>query len=992
MSSVNLSTATLNQGKLFKKYQQKIVNKNKNLERKLNVNKKLIEGFEEGTQLNNTDAEFTEIKSLQTQLDSLLEQYKIYQNELIVKTDKYIDITNPSNAYSNKNIRFTDGTICYVTNLGVARPYGSFDIFTANSGNNGCPPQTWIDVNMSWSSSYTEGTILPTNPALIVGPFMKLGESCGNEGKNVYVNNIVNNQSSTYTGCYNDKPQSTLVNIIPAMTSNNSGDFIAESSSFYLNSYVWEPWHAFDQNIDTAWHCQVITPGSSPYNGTTGEYVSTNNKTINTASGTTQTINGEWLSIKLPGHDEKPASSYSITVTPGEYGNLNKERAPNTWYLLGGHTDPNTNLHDGVWYQLDYQENQNFATAEKTYSIATPGNYGYYCIIVTVVGSTASTPGNRYCFMIHELKLFTSSDVYFTDDQRSMTLVNNGSYDFNADTCQSYASDNGFQFFGLQDIQSDGNSQCLVSNDISRSQMYGESIIVTSISIWNSNTSGSGSIAATLSREGKLIVSGGDDTNNFETPGDETCTFGGGINSIENTTFGGNCPNVPQNNATDIVKTFIPDGTPSANYWIGAGFLYPVFNPFTCLGTFNSSYKCGNVPKSINVPGQSWLQITNYDCTQEYNACSFKLILQDDGNMAIYKNDSTTSIWASNTTGNIKESNPEWIATKGKYGVNYLTSGQTLGADEWIGSTNGTSRLIMQSDGNLVLYTSTSRSGCSKNSSDKMVGEKSVNAMYTLNKKGIPENINKVGYINSYGKLSEYPSTMIGKDITYQTISNYDSPGNDLEGMPIQNSSVETCTTSCNSNNDCAGFVFEKSNNNCWIKNNSMYPTGKKQANNNMDLYVRNPTVNNSSTCNKSINPIDSIMWGSYINSEKEMTPETSCGLAKLNKSHNIDLDALRTKIADIASQVVNKTNDLEATNTNLNVEMQSYRSNLLKNLDQYKLVNDIFSKYKSSYSVNMNGILSESDMLVLQENYSYMFWSILAIAFVIITINLKKK
>jgi hypothetical protein len=48
--------------------------------------------------------------------------------------------------------------------------------------------------------------------------------------------------------------------------------------------------------------------------------------------------------------------------------------------------------------------------------------------------------------------------------------------------------------------------------------------------------------------------------------------------------------------------------------------------------------------------------------------------------------------------------------------------------------------------------------------------------------------------------------------------------------------------------------------------------------------------------------------------------------------------------------------------------------------MNSVKTVNDI------------DGMLSNSDIKVLQENYSYMLWSILAVGIVTITINIMKK
>ena len=42
--------------------------------------------------------------------------------------------------------------------------------------------------------------------------------------------------------------------------------------------------------------------------------------------------------------------------------------------------------------------------------------------------------------------------------------------------------------------------------------------------------------------------------------------------------------------------------------------------------------------------------------------------------------------------------------------------------------------------------------------------------------------------------------------------------------------------------------------------------------------------------------------------------------------------------------------------------------------------------------SINdVNGMLQESDLRVLQENYSYVFWSVLAVGLLTITINVMK-
>ena len=73
--------------------------------------------------------------------------------------------------------------------------------------------------------------------------------------------------------------------------------------------------------------------------------------------------------------------------------------------------------------------------------------------------------------------------------------------------------------------------------------------------------------------------------------------------------------------------------------------------------------------------------------------------------------------------------------------------------------------------------------------------------------------------------------------------------------------------------------------------------------------------------------------------------------------------------------------------NIDLNNQMGIDKNVLKQNLQQYK---DVVTKYKKSFDMtNINGIMADSDIVVLKENYTYVFWSILAISVVIIAMNL---
>ena len=266
-------------------------------------------------------------------------------------------------------------------------------------------------------------------------------------------------------------------------------------------------------------------------------------------------------------------------------------------------------------------------------------------------------------------------------------------------------------------------------------------------------------------------------------------------------------------------------------------------------------------------------------------------------------------------------------------------------------------------------------------------------AGYKIDNIGNPESMGKIGYVDENSKVSEYPSSMIGKGTNYDKVPNMDSPGNDIVGNPIQQSTVDSCKTSCNANNDCSGFVFDNTTNNCWLKNNAMQ---KKLLSPyaSLDTYIRNndSIIGSNSSCSKDIVGIDSIQWDNYIKNPNKMTPDTKCGLATAVEEENTKLNTIQQNMDSVASKIVDIMSYLESANVDLNNQMGVNKQALDKNLKKYKLINTEFTTYSSTGNANISNILSDTDILVLQENYSYIFWSILAIAAIIITMNIIRK
>jgi hypothetical protein len=1013
--NTDLLKISLNQGKQFNNYQTKIKQNNSNV---LKIKKKgfFKEGFvtsqdskNQTLLTNDSQQQLQQLLSLQDQYQKLIQQYNVIQKSISDSSLEVINRNSSNNSYLNKNILFTDGTICYVTSQGIAKPYTNSDIFKNNSGKNGCPNQAdIIKLTIPWLTSYVPGSIIPTSPTLIVGQKMTKNESCGNEGKNIYVSTLIDNPSSSYVGCYNDKPALTNINVIPVMnSSNNVNGFGSSSSSIYLNNNdSFGPWNAFDQNPKTFWSSDEST--TNKYNTETGIYEGSNYISVLNLGN----ISGENLGMSLPGVSTTAAQNITVTqYSLSPRVDLFTTRSPNSWYVLG--------YNNGQWNLVDNRMGEQFLnSSSKVYTCANPAPYSAYLLLVNKVGNDDQT-SNRSSVQIAEWNLFSNS-LTNSNDTMAMTMDSNLIGNSSFDQCQQYAIDNNYQYFGTTDYQSNGLASCVVSNDISKIQMYGDGTNqITAIPVWETNTAGTNATTCYISSEGTLNVNNSSGTVIWISPnGPQDCINGGLVNpSTIQGSYGGNCVGKPLNidcGNPDPNQSYGTDGivgnlnsilqdkassTTTANW---------IYNPLTdwsgkdpaycCSKNVNYSYQCGNGPfKSGEISGGTNI---NFDCSSEVSNCVFFLILQDDGNLCLYRgndpSDNKGAIWCTMSNGKQKSKNPDWVSSKGKYGRNYLKNNETLATGEWIGSSDGSMRLEMTSNGNLVLYTSELSAGCLKGNKGKTYGKNNINAVYILNSVGNKNNLGKVAYIDSDSQLREYPDSMISYSNDYQLYQGYDSGGNDITSL--QTSTIDDCKNSCNNNSSCGAFVYQSNTSTCWLKNGNAL---NKQINNGLQLGVRKPMLKGSSTCSNEIIDVDSIQYGNY-NKGPNMNLKTDCStnLKPVSTENMNKYDDIKNKLFSLGQQIVSEMENLYNEDNKIFEKLNMNTEQFNKNLAMYKNINN---KLQSNNNIegmgnmglninDLNGMLTDSDIHVLQENYSYIFWSILAVGILTVTINMMKK
>jgi hypothetical protein len=353
----------------------------------------------------------------------------------------------------------------------------------------------------------------------------------------------------------------------------------------------------------------------------------------------------------------------------------------------------------------------------------------------------------------------------------------------------------------------------------------------------------------------------------------------------------------------------------------------------------------------------------------------------------ISPSDNQGNIWASGTNGQQQDANPAYAASAGKYGQNYITAGQTLASGDFVGSTSGTSALVMQSDGNLVLYTWTMSPNSQTMADGNTGGGQGATAIYELTESGIPANLGQLGYIDADAALHTYPSTNAKLINAYSKVPNTDSGGSDYQAngsyISYGNATVEDCANTCNSYDDCYGFVTYDSV--CYPKTSGMSYNGTGALSGG-DLYTRNkvPATVPSGASDTVVNT-DTVSYQNYANGGGLAS---EYGIASALSPSRKRLALMQVKINALANEISSLTGQFETNNAQVGKQIK-------KNIKETDVYLSKLKQTKNSIqnmTTGISNVLENSDIVVLQRNYDYLFWSVLAVGIVLVSLNVTKK
>jgi len=220
-----------------------------------------------------------------------------------------------------------------------------------------------------------------------------------NANSNSYTVNISEIKYIAYDDYDDYKNFKTFEEFPPtAMTSNNSGGYIASASSVYSTS--WEVWEAFNKIIGNDGWCNQ----GALYNA--GNYTSSSSLT-----DTNGTIHqGEWIKLQLP---TAKAFEYCIIYPHNSYLDL----LPESGVILASNSGAN-----GSWVLLTSFDNKSYYQNSGTrIEISSQHTYLYYTIL------TKTVTGGQYV-TISEIKYYAHKEEYEEYPKVAMTSDNSGGY------------------------------------------------------------------------------------------------------------------------------------------------------------------------------------------------------------------------------------------------------------------------------------------------------------------------------------------------------------------------------------------------------------------------------------------------------------------------------------------------------------------------------------------------------------------------------------
>jgi hypothetical protein len=271
-----------------------------------------------------------------------------------------------------------------------------------------------------------------------------------------------------------------------------------------------------------------------------------------------------------------------------------------------------------------------------------------------------------------------------------------------------------------------------------------------------------------------------------------------------------------------------------------------------------------------------------------------------------------------------------------------------------------------------------------------MGGGENGNALYELDKQSYPKDLFKLAFVDPDSELHDYPLDNSKYSTTYAKIPNTYAT-NDIPNAALS-ADLNTCQSMCDGNPECSGFNFAEGDDHgahytmCMPKQGDLAAAISPTIMVGYDLYARNKMpINPPAGASTKMQNVDSILYNSYIAGD---VVDTTNKLPTATPAQKAKLAKLQDKLDQQSRQLSNLTTAFEAGSNNAWQQSQKNIKGTKQYLSDFQKTNDKIT----NFSTNVPNILRDSDIVVLQKNYDYLFWSILATGTVLVAMNVVKK
>ena len=458
-------------------------------------------------------------------------------------------------------------------------------------------------------------------------------------------------------------------------------------------------------------------------------------------------------------------------------------------------------------------------------------------------------------------------------------------------------------------------------------------------------------------------------------------------NSVSTNNWLNTTTNAISDNSTDRQSSLILSPNPDPAYG--------------CNKQFVSSYSCGpnTTLKTISLDAPADGKAAVFDCKSEYLNCTDgRLTIGDDGNVTFSKSDGTI-IWQSGTSS-VGLSKDEYKAVNGKYGRNYLLTGEFLLPGEFVGSPSGNCALLSQSTGknthslDIVYFEpSCNKQGQQPSSTGEygdITDQKKVQATYSMSQgPQSNENANQIFYSSGDMQSKAYRSKDISNSNSYISVGNYDLDAVNLRSY--SDTDINTCKTKCNSINKCGGYIYNNDTQTCNLRQSKhLYPENTNRvASANSEMFIRQLKVCNPNSCSGQVNTTTGNIF-SNLDTDSPMTSRTLCGLAEATKKQRLLVESSLKQLNTEKTNLNTDATSLMKSNSNLDKGMLKSIAKQQGDLKSYDLISKK-TKVANKKLVDVSGMEEDANLEMISNNIKNTAWTAAVLVSIIVAIRLSR-